>query len=268
MAAQQTEPSVGRDEQQLLHGDQRWGTQVMGAPAEPSAHPQNQKAAHWAPVAGEDLQEQQQQQRAPYPYVVQSPVQKPNSAMDTALHKFNKWSKKAEALASNIWLNLRTAPSMSEAAWGKVSLTTKALTEGGFESLYKQTFQSEPAEKLKKTFACYLSTSTGPVAGTLYLSNVKIAFCSDCPLTFTAPSGQEAWSYYKVVIPLEKVEQINPVRSNKDPGEERYIQVAAMDGHDFWFMGFVSYDKALTHLLDTRSEIAAAAAASQQMPSS
>ena len=81
---------------------------------------------------------------------------------------------------------------------GKLSLTAKAFAEGGFESLYKQTFQTDPTERLKKTFACYLSTTTGPVAGTLYLSNANVAFCSDRPLSFTAPSGQQAWSYYKV----------------------------------------------------------------------
>lgn len=93
---------------------------------------------------------------------------------------------------------VKTGPSVSEAAWGKVNLTAKAITEGGFESLFKQIFQTHPQEKLKNTFACYLSTSTGPVAGTLYLSTARLAFCSDRPLFFTAPSGQEAWSYYKV----------------------------------------------------------------------
>ena len=93
---------------------------------------------------------------------------------------------------------VKTGPSVSEAAWGKVNLTAKAITEGGFESLFKQIFATEPNEKLKKTFACYLSTSTGPVAGTLYLSTARLAFCSDRPLFFHAPSGQEAWSYYKV----------------------------------------------------------------------
>ncbi|RVX06822.1 GEM-like protein 5 [Vitis vinifera] len=67
------------------------------------------------------------------------------------------------------------------------------------------------SEKLKKSFACYLSTSTGPVAGTLYLSNIHVAFCSDRPLSFTAPSGQETWSYYKVMVPLSKIGTINPV---------------------------------------------------------
>jgi hypothetical protein len=93
---------------------------------------------------------------------------------------------------------VRTNSSVSEAAWGKMNLTAKAITGGGFEALYKQTFTTYPNEKLKKTFACYLSTSTGPVAGTLYLSNAHVAFCSDRPLSFTAPSGQETWSYYKV----------------------------------------------------------------------
>jgi len=90
-----------------------------------------------------------------------------------------------------------------KAAWGKVNLTAKAITEGGFESLFKHIFETDPNEKLKKTFACYLSTSTGPVAGTLYLSTARVAFCSDRPLCHTAPSGEEAWSYYKVNKSLE-----------------------------------------------------------------
>lgn len=88
--------------------------------------------------------------------------------------------------------------SVSETARGKLNLSAKAMTKGGFESLYKQTFATDPNERLKNTFACYLSTSTGPVPGTLYLSTARLAFCSDRVLSFTAPSGKEAWSYYKV----------------------------------------------------------------------
>lgn len=96
---------------------------------------------------------------------------------------------------------VKTGSSVSGAAWGKVNLTAKAITEGGFESLFRQIFEiTDPNEKLKKTFACYLSTTTGPVAGTLYLSTARVAFCSDRPLSFRAPSGQETWSYYKVLL--------------------------------------------------------------------
>lgn len=170
---------------------EKWGTKLMGPPAAPSAHPHNQRAATWTAADGQDV---------PGPYrLVHQPVEKPSSSpVETILDLFNTWTRKAETLASNVWLNLKAAPSKTEAAWGKLGLAAKAMTEGGFEQLYKQTFPSDPNEKLKKTFACYLSTATGPVAGTLYLSNASVAFCSDRPLSFTAPSGQEAWSFYKV----------------------------------------------------------------------
>jgi len=226
-----------------------WGTKQMGPPAAPAAHPQNREAAMWQSRAGDD---------EPPPYVLESvPLQRSNaSPMEHILDYFNTWTKKAEELSSNIWHNLKTAGSPSGAAWGKLSLTAKALTEGGFESLYKRTFPANPAEKLKKTFACYLSTATGPVAGTLYLTNFNAAFCSDRPLSFTAPSGQVAWSYYKVFIPLAKIANVNPVTMKESP-PEKYIQIMTVDGHDFWFMGFISYDKATTHLLDAVSEFAA-----------
>jgi hypothetical protein len=172
--------------------------------------------------------------------------------MEHILDFFNTWSRKAEELASNIWFNLKTAPSVSDAAMGKLSLGAKALSEGGFEKLYKQTFSSGPEEQLRKTFACYLSTATGPVAGTLYLTSLNIAFCSDRPLSFAAPSGQTAWSYYKVMIPLAKVAAVEPVTMKESP-PEKYVHVVTVDSHDFWFMGFVSYDKAVHHLTEAVS---------------
>lgn len=172
---------------------------------------------------------------------------------------------------------VRTGPSVSEAAWGKLNLTAKAITEGGFESLFKQTFATEVNEKLMKSFACYLSTETGPVAGTLYLSTARVAFCSDRPLSFTAPSGQVSWSYYKVkswlqnlssrdwdyladlvvgfgqvMIPLGHVATVNPVTMPENPSA-RYLQISTVDGHEFWFMGFVNFEKATHHLLNAVS---------------
>jgi len=148
---------------------------------------------------------------------------------------------------------VKTAPSMSDAAMGKLSLGAKALSEGGFDKLYKQTFSSSPEEHLKKTFACYLSTATGPVAGTLYLTNMNVAFCSDRPLSFTAPSGQTAWSYYKVIIPLGKIATVEPVTMKENP-PEKYVHIVTVDSHDFWFMGFVSYDKAVHNLVEAVSQ--------------
>ncbi|KAK1259595.1 GEM-like protein 5 [Acorus gramineus] len=236
-----------------------WGTKQMGAPSAPSAHPHNQEAALWAakypPGGAHD---------AGNPYTVMSaPVVKPaGSPLETVLDVFNTWTKNAESLANNIWHNLSTSHSRSEAAWGKLNLTAKAVTEGGFEPLYKQTFHSDPAEKLKKTFACYLSTSTGPVSGTLYLTNMNVAFCSDRPLSFTAPSGQEAWSYYKVLVPLGKMTTVSPVTLRENP-PEKYLQLVTVDGHEFWFMGFVNYEKACAHLTEAVSGLATAVRATE-----
>ncbi|CAL1391357.1 unnamed protein product [Linum trigynum] len=239
---------------------EQWGTYVMGAPAAPSSHSDNQKAAaFWgatrSTVANTTPPDPQQQynnahHQQQHPYLVYSPAEKPaGSPMESILHVFNSWTNKAETLGNNIWNNLKTNSSVSGAAWGKMNLTAKAISEGGFESLYKQTFATYPNEKLKKRFACYLSTVTGPVAGTLYLSNIHAAFCSDRPLSFATPSGQETWSYYKVVVPLNKIVGVNPVvMREKNPPSEKYIQVVTVDGHDFWFMGFVNFDKAVKHL--------------------
>ncbi|XP_031253328.1 GEM-like protein 5 [Pistacia vera] len=230
---------------------EKWGTHVMGAPAVPTCHPDNKKAALWGASANN------QDQHYHHPYLQYSPVEKPSSSpMESILNVFNSWGNKAETMANNIWHNLRTNSSVPEAAWGKMSLNAKALTGGGFETIYKQTFTTYPNENLKKTFACYLSTSTGPVAGTLYLSNVHVAFCSDRPLSFTAPSGQKTWSYYKVMVPLAMIGTTNPVAMKENPSE-KYIQIVTVDGHDFWFMGFVNYDKACRHLSESISNFVA-----------
>ncbi|KAE9599581.1 putative GRAM domain, PH domain-containing protein [Lupinus albus] len=236
------------------HGTENWGTHTMGMPAEPTSHPDNRKAALQSGV-NEKQQQQQQQPQHQYqnPYVQHSSFEKPsNSPMESILHSVDFWSKKAGVMANNVWHNLRTSPSVSSAALGKVNLTVKAISEGGFESLYKQTFSTFPNEKLKKSFACYLSTSTGPVAGTLYLSNIHVAFCSDRPLCSTAPSGLETWSYYKVIVPLGKIGVVNPVIMKDNPSE-KYIQIVTVDGHHFWLMGFVNFDKATNHLSEAIS---------------
>lgn len=64
------------------------------------------------------------------------------------------------------------------------------------------------------------------------------------------------------MIPLSKIANVNPVTLKENP-PEKYIQIITADAHEFWFMGFVSYDKAVTHLLDA---VANFAAASQLMP--
>lgn len=50
-----------------------------------------------------------------------------------------------------------------------------------------------------------------------------------------------------MVVPLDKVKEVVPSFNESKP-QERYIQIVTQDGHDFWFMGFVNYDKGVTNM--------------------
>lgn len=77
---------------------EKWGTHVMGTPAVPTCHPNNQKAALWG------VADQKEYQNHHHPYIQYTPI---NSAgpFDSVLQKFNSWSSKAESTAHNIWHN-------------------------------------------------------------------------------------------------------------------------------------------------------------------
>ncbi|KAJ8476173.1 hypothetical protein OPV22_019900 [Ensete ventricosum] len=188
------------------------------------------------------------------PYVVPSAA--PSSSkntMDTVRvvleklgKKVNVAAKKTEDFAGDFWQHLKTGPSIADAAMGRIAQTTKVISEGGYDKIFQQTFETLPEEKLKKSYACYLSTSAGPVMGVLYLSTAKLAFCSDNPLSYKV-GDQTQWTYYKVVIPLHQIRSVNPTASKEKPGE-KYIQVVSIDNHEFWFLGLVNYDSAVKNL--------------------
>ncbi|XP_073155614.1 putative GEM-like protein 3 [Henckelia pumila] len=162
--------------------------------------------------------------------------------------KVGEATKKAEDLAGNTWQHLKTSPSLADAALGRIAQGTKVLAEGGYEKIFRQTFDTVPEELLTNSYACYLSTSAGPVMGVLYVSTAKLAFCSDNPLSYKSGDNTE-WSYYKVVIPLHQLKAVNSSlgRANK---AEKYIQVISVDNHEFWYMGFLNYDGAVKCLQD------------------
>ncbi|XP_031285439.1 GLABRA2 expression modulator [Pistacia vera] len=200
------------------------------------------------------------------PYVAHAPAGQSSSfsfkdSMVNVKDVLGRWGKrvgeatrKAEDLAGNTWQHLKTAPSFADAAMGRLAQGTKVLAEGGYEKIFRQTFETVPEEELRNSYACYLSTSAGPVMGILYVSTAKLAFCSDNPLSYKSGSQME-WSYYKVVIPLHQLKAVNPSSSRNNPAE-KYIQVISVDNHEFWFMGFLNYNGAVEFLqgtLETRN---------------
>ncbi|KAE8650861.1 hypothetical protein Csa_001636 [Cucumis sativus] len=146
---------------------------------------------------------------------------------------------------------VKLSSSVTDAAIARLHQWTKLLTEGGYKKVFQQTFSFVDGEKYLDSFACYLSTSSGPVNGTLYISTKRVAFCSEFPLCYyPSPGGQPQWILYKVVIAVDELGKINASSNPMDPSQ-KYIQLIAGDSHEFWFMGFISYNKAVKTLTNT-----------------
>lgn len=53
--------------------------------------------------------------------------------------------------------------------------------------------------------------------------------------------------FLQVLIPLKKIRKANQSENVNDPAK-KYIEVVTDDNFDFWFMGFLRYEKAFTNL--------------------
>ncbi|KAK7252419.1 hypothetical protein RIF29_36345 [Crotalaria pallida] len=233
----------------------------LGSESEPSAERiaspvQTKKSVHWSPdLVTESTFESTPTESRSNPYFYSSFSSSASSStvsekVDIVKNVLGRWgrkvgeaTRKAETLAGNTWQHLKTNPSFAEAAMGRIAQGTKVLAEGGYEKIFLRTFETVPGELLQNSFACYLSTSAGPVMGIVYISTAKLAYCSDNPLSYKT-DNQTEWSYYKVVIPLNQLKAVNPSSSRVNPSE-KYIQVISDDNHEFWFMGFLNYESAV-----------------------
>lgn len=188
------------------------------------------------------------------PYVLSSPPAKSTrenlrEMFGMVGKRFSEAARKTEGIAGDVWQHLKTGPSITDAAMGRIAQISKVISEGGYDKIFQQTFVCLPDEKLKKAYACYLSTSHGPIMGVLYVSTAKLAFCSDSPVAYVTEDHKTQSSIYKVVVPLPQLRSVTPTASQQNPSE-RYIQVVSVDNHEFWFMGFVNYDGAVKNLQD------------------
>ncbi|XP_058754925.1 putative GEM-like protein 8 [Vicia villosa] len=136
---------------------------------------------------------------------------------------------------------------MTNTVKGKLRLGARILQVGGVEKVFMQLFSVKDEEKLLKASHCYLSTSSCPIVGLLFISTYKVAFCNEKSVKITSLKREFIRVHYKVSIPHEKIEHVNQSQNVKKPSE-KYIEVVTVDGFDFWFMGFFNYRKALKYL--------------------
>ncbi|KVI01585.1 GEM-like protein 7 [Cynara cardunculus var. scolymus] len=173
------------------------------------------------------------------------------STEDEDLEKSRKMKKhqgrKTNSFAYRVRDHVRMGPKLSEIVKGKLKLGAKIIQKGGRENIFKEVFGEMDGEKLLKASQCYLSTTAGPIAGVLFISTQKVAFCSDRSITLPSPNGHLIRKPYKVVIPTNKIKEAKESENVEKP-TQKYIQMVTDDNFEFWFMGFVRYEKALYNL--------------------
>ena len=179
---------------------------------------------------------------------------------------------------------VRLGPKITETVKGKLSLGARILKVGGVKKVFKRLFNVREGEKLLKASQCYLSTTAGPIAGLLFISTDKIAFCSDRSIKISYPTGEVIRIHYKVtskrlfiiymcllllsflltnivsnihllqvMIPLSKIKRVNQSANVKKPSQ-KYMEIVTVDNFDFWFMGFLNYQKAFNYLQEAISQ--------------
>uniref|UniRef100_A0A5B6YH88 Putative GEM-like protein 4 n=1 Tax=Davidia involucrata TaxID=16924 RepID=A0A5B6YH88_DAVIN len=172
-----------------------------------------------------------------------SPKFKQNKVV-SVITRMNKLGERADSFALGIREHVRLGPKISETVKGKLSLGAKILQVGGVAKVFKHNFSVREGEKLLKASQCYLSTTAGPIAGLLFISTDKVAFCSERSIKLSSQTGELIRVPYKVLIPLRKIRRANECENVKKPSQ-KYIEVVTEDNFDFWFMGFLNYPKTL-----------------------
>ncbi|KAG6624091.1 hypothetical protein CIPAW_16G002100 [Carya illinoinensis] len=167
--------------------------------------------------------------------------------IDSVLKRMKKLKKKAKNFTHGVLEHVRLGHKFTEIMKWKLRLGAKILRVGGFEKVFKELFSVSEGEKLLKAFQCFLSTTAGPVAGLLFISTKKVSFCSERSIKVTSPNGEMVRFHYKVLIPLKKIKRVDLTENSRKPSA-KYIEVTTWDNFDFWFMGFLNYQKSFKYL--------------------
>ncbi|XP_047179713.1 GEM-like protein 4 [Vigna umbellata] len=173
---------------------------------------------------------------------IQKPVNRYLPGPATQCQRSTKTSKQ---------MRLRT--DISKTVMRKLSLGARILRVGGVENVYKQFFSVREGERLLKASECYLSTTSGPLAGFLFISTDKVAFCSERSMKVFTQTGHMLRIRYKVAIPLKKIKCVNQSKNVQKP-TQKYIEIVTEDNFDFWFMGVLKYQKTFKYLEQALSQ--------------
>ncbi|CAK8574264.1 unnamed protein product [Lathyrus sativus] len=191
--------------------------------------------------------------------VIYDQFQKPDNRylLDSASHKIKCFDVSGR-VCSNQKKRSRKADtnigtSISETIKRNLSLGARILQMGGIEKMFMKYFSVVEGERLLKVCHCYLSTTSGPLAGLLFISTEKVAFCSERSIKVFNQKGQMCRIHYKVSIPVKKLKCVRQSENVEKP-REKYINIVTVDNFDFWLMGVSKYRKTYKYLEQTVSQ--------------
>ncbi|KAJ9691659.1 hypothetical protein PVL29_013755 [Vitis rotundifolia] len=73
------------------------------------------------------------------------------------------------------------------------------------------------------------------------------------PLRVAFSSERSVKFHYKTSIPLRKIKRANESEDMTKPSQ-KYMEIVTVDTFDFWFMGFLNYQKAFNCLQQAPSK--------------
>ncbi|XP_045808034.1 GEM-like protein 7 isoform X3 [Trifolium pratense] len=155
--------------------------------------------------------------------------------------------RKPNSFSQRVQEHVRLGANISQTIKRKLSLGAQILQVGGVEKVFMQYFSVNEKETLLRVSHCYLSTTSGPLAGLLYISTEKVAFCSERSIKVFNQKGLMCRIRYKVMIPLKKIKCVNQSQNVEKP-TQKYINIVTVDNFDFWLMGVFKYHKTFKYL--------------------
>ncbi|KAI3502051.1 hypothetical protein L1887_30082 [Cichorium endivia] len=129
----------------------------------------------------------------------------------------------------------------------KLSHGGKIIQFGSLSKLFRKNFGVREGEKLLKATQCYLYTTAGAIAGLLFVSTERVAFCSDGSIKTYSRTGEKLKFLYKVSIPLGKIKGVGESMNMQKPWNN-YVELVTVDDFNLWFMGLTNNKKTLRYL--------------------
>ncbi|XP_020576625.1 putative GEM-like protein 8 [Phalaenopsis equestris] len=134
-------------------------------------------------------------------------------------HWMNKFKSNANSYAKGICDHVSLGSTVSQTVKGKLSLGMRVIQARGIGRIFRQIF-SVKGENLLNAFQCYWSSTAGPIPARV-----------PC----------------KVIIPLSRTKRACQSENINKPSQ-KYIQIITEDDFEFWFMGFLCYERSFNFI--------------------